>query len=152
MNQKNESIDTDARLADFTDRLLDGETAPVASASDEELLRLEQTVLRLTHAFPPEPQTDARAKQMLVRFKSRVKRAQAVKPSIWKRLFDFQSNPQAALVPVLFVVLILAVVALPLMQIPGSSVTGTAISGTNVYLAAGLVLILVVVYWVSRNK
>ena len=152
MNQKNESIDADTRLADFTDRLLDGETAPVASASDEELFHLEQTVLRLTHVFPPDTQGDAKAKQMLVRFKSRAKRAQAVKPSLWKRIFDFQSNPQAALVPVFLVVLILAVVALPLIQLPGSSVTGSAIGCVNVYFAAGLILILLVVYWVSRNK
>lgn len=155
MNQKNESIDTDARLADFTDRLLDGETAPIASASDEELIRLQQTVLRLTHALPPEQQTDAaRAKQMLVRFKSRVKReeAQAARPSLWKRLFDFQSNPQAALVPVLLAVLVVAAIALPLIELPGSSATGSAINGVNVYLAAGLVLILLAVYWVSRNK
>lgn len=153
MNQKNESIDTDARLADFADRLLDGETAPIASASDEDLLRLQQTVLRLTHAFPPEPQGEAIAKQMLVRFKTRVKReeAQAVKPSIWKRLFDFQSNPQNGLLFAAVMVLVVAVVALPFLQSPGSAVTGSALTGVNFYIAAGLVLALLVVYWFSRK-
>ena len=154
MNQKNESIDTDARLADFTDRLLDGETAPIASGSDDELLRLEQMVLRLTHAFPPEPQTDARAKQMLVRFKGRVRREenQAAKPSIWKRLFDFQSNPQTGLLLAAVVVLILAVVAIPSVQLPGSSATGAAAGGVSFYIAAGVLLVLLAAYWGTRKK
>lgn len=153
MNQKKESIDTDTRLADFTDRLLGGETAPAASVSDEELHRLEQTVLRLTHTFPPEPQMDARAKQMLVRFKGRVRReeAQTVKPSIWKRLFDFQSNPQNGLLFAAVMVLVVAVVALPFLQSPGSAVTGSALTGGNFYIVAGLVLVLLIVYWFSRK-
>lgn len=152
MNQKNESIDTDTRLADFTDRLLDGETAPVASASDEELLRLEQTVLRLTHAFPPEPQTDARAKQMLVRFKARARRTQAVKPSIWKRFFELQSFAQVGLALAVVAVLVAAVVALPIAQPPGASATGSAFSGVNFYVATGLLLVLLAMYWVTRKK
>lgn len=154
MHRENEYTENDGRLADFTDRLLGGETAPIASTSDEELLHLEQTVLHLTHTFPPDPQPDARAKQMLVRFKSRVRReeAQAVKPSVWKRLFDFQSNPQNGLLLTVVAVLILAVVALPFLQTPGSSVAATALTGGNFYIVAGLILVLLVVYWVSRNK
>lgn len=154
MHQENEYTEDDARLADFTDRLLGGETAPIASVSDEELLRLEQTVLRLTHAFPPDPQKEARAKQMLVRFKSRARReeAQSVKPSVWRRLFDFQSNPQTGLLLAVVVVLVLAIVALPFLQPPGSSVTGSALSGGNFYIVAGLLLVLFAVYWAVRNK
>ncbi len=153
MDHENEFTETDARLADFTDRLLGGETAPIASASDEDLLRLQQTVLRVTHAFPPKTQTDAMAKQMLVRFKARAKReeAQAVKSSIWKRLFDFQSNPQNALLFAAVMVLVVAVVALPFLQSPGSAVAGAALTGGNFYIVAGLVLALLVVYWFSRK-
>lgn len=154
MDQETQYTEKDSKLADFTDRLLGGKTAPITSASDEELLHLEQTVLRLTHAFPPDSQRDATAKQMLVRFKNRVSReeTQAVKPSFWKRIFDFHANPQAGLLLAVVSVLILAVVALPFIQIPGSSVSGSAITSSNFYIAAGLVLVLLAVYWISRNK
>lgn len=154
MDQETEYTEKDAKLADFTDRLLGGNTTPTASTSDEELLHLEQTVLRLTHAFPPDSERDARAKQMLVRFKSRVSReeTQALKPSIWKRFFDFQANPQTGLLLAVAAVLILAVVALPFLQPPGSSITGSAITNDSFYIAAGLVLVLLAAYWISRNK
>jgi hypothetical protein len=91
---------------------------------------------------------------MLVRFKNRVSReeARAAKPSIWKRIFDFQSNPQTGLLLAVVAVLILAVAALPLLQPPGSSVTGSAMTNSNFYIAAGLALVLLALYWVSRNK
>ena len=100
MYQKNESTEKDNELAEFTDRILKGRIEPFASTSDEELLSLEKTLLRLNDAFPPLSLEDARSKQMLVRLKARMRREeeeQAARPSFWKRLFDFQSNPQVGL-------------------------------------------------------
>ena len=44
----------DDLLADFTDRVMDGKTAILASSSDTELRGLEETVMRLNQAFPQE--------------------------------------------------------------------------------------------------
>jgi len=156
MYQTNKTSPKDKELADFTDRVLQGRIERTASTSDEELLGLEGTILRLTDAFPPEPLDDAKAKQMLVRLKARVRREeeeQAAKPSLWKRLFDFQSNPQVALLITVAAVVMLAIIILPTVEQPsGSSISGTALSGTSFFTVAGLAGVLIVLYWISRRK
>jgi hypothetical protein len=152
----------DDRLADFTDRLLGGETTPTASNSDEELLSLEKSLLRLTHALPPERLEEARVGQMLARLKARAKREeeeQAAKPSFWKRLFDFQSNPQVGLLIGVAAVVVLVLISLPEIPLAGSGITGTAgaepsviSTNTNLSVAAGLVLVILIIYWISRRK
>ena len=155
MNQKNESIEKDNELADFADRILKGRMEPPASTSDEELLSLERTLLRLTDAFPQDPLDDAKSKQMLVRLKARMRREEeerAAQPSFWKRLFDFQANPQVGLLVAVAAIVVLAIVALPSVQPQGSAVSGTAFSGSSIFTAVGLIAILLVFYWMSRRK
>lgn len=156
MDRPNETIEKDNELADFTDRLLDGKIDRSASTSDEDLLRLERTILRLTDAFPKETLEEAQSKQMLVRLKARMRREEeekAANPSIWKRLFDLQSNPQMGLLFAVAAVVVLALVVFPSVQPPGSAVTGTALSGAGLFTTAGLVIgILVIFYWISRRK
>lgn len=145
----------DNQLADFTDRVLEGRMKPPASNADEELISLEKTILRLSSAFPPEPLDDTRAKQMLARLKARVRREdeeRAAAPAFWKRLFDFQSNPQVGLIFAVAAAVILAVVVLPADQPPGSSTSGTAFSNVSFVTAAGLIGVLLVLYWISRRK
>jgi hypothetical protein len=159
--QRQTETQKDDRLADFTDRLLGGETTPTASTSDEELLSLEKTLLRLNHALPPERLEEAGVGQMLARLKTRVKREEAelaARPPFWKRFFDFQSNPQVGLLIGVAAVVVLILVSLPGIPFPGSSITGTAgaepsaiSSGTNLF-AAGLVLVLLILYWFTRRK
>jgi hypothetical protein len=156
MHRTNKTSPNDQELADFTDRVLQGRIDPAASTSDEELLRLEETILRLTDAFPPETLDDAKAKQMLVRLKARMRREdqeQTSRPSFWKRLFDIQSNPQVGLLMAVVAVLVVAIVSLPLLQTPGSAISGTASSGSGLFPAmAAVVSILIVLYWISRRK
>ena len=156
MHRTNKTSPNDQELADFADRVLQGKIDPTASTSDEELLGLEKTILRLTDAFPPEPLDDAKAKQMLVRLKARMRREeqeQAARPSFWKRLFDIQSNPQVGLLMAVVTVLVVAMVSLPLLQTPGSAISGTAGSGSGLFPAmAAVVAILFVLYWISRRK
>jgi membrane-bound ClpP family serine protease len=155
MYQPNDHIEKDNELADFTDRLLDGSIDRTASSSDEELLGLEKTILRLTDAFPPETLEDAKAKQMLVRLKARNRREEeelAAKPSFWKRLFNFQSNPQVGLLLAAVAIVVLVVISLPTVQPPGSAISGTAFSGTSVVTAVGLIGVLLIFYWMSRRK
>lgn len=156
MYQTNKTSPKDKELADFTDRVLQGRVDRTASNSDEELFKLEETILSLADTFPPEPLEDAKAKQMLVRLKARIRREeeeQAARPSVWKRLFDFQSNPQVALLITVAAVVMLAIIVLPSVEQPvGSSVSGTAFSGTGLFTVAGLVGVLILLYWVSRRK
>ena len=155
MYQKNESTEKDNELAEFTDRILKGRIEPFASTSDEELLSLEKTLLRLNDAFPPLPLEDARSKQMLVRLKARMRREeeeQVARPSFWKRLFDFQSNPQVGLLVAAAAIVMLVIISLPSVEPSGNSVSGTAFSGTSLFTALGLIGVLLVFYWISRRK
>lgn len=156
MHPTNNPSSNPKELTDFTDRVLQGKVDRTASNSDEELFKLEETILRLADTFPPEPLEDAKAKQMLVRLKARMRREeeeQAARPSLWKRLFDFQSNPQVALLITVAAVVMLAIIVLPSVEQPvGSSVSGTAFSGTSLFTVVGLAGVLVLLYWVSRRK
>ena len=155
MDQRNKSIQQDNELADFVDQLLDGKTPP-ASTSDEELVGLEKTLLRLNDAFPPETLDEAKSKQMLARLKTRMRREEeekAAKPSFWSRLFDLQANPQVGLLIAAAVVVVFVIVSVPAVVQPSSSaVSGTASSGGSMYVGLGLLALLVVVYLVSRKK
>lgn len=154
MYQKNETTEKDNELADFADRIIKGDERS-ASNLDEELVSLEKTLLRLSDAFPPEPFEDARVKQMLVRLKARARREeedQAAKPSFWKRLFDLQSNPQVGLLVAAVAVVVLVIISLPDVQPSDSSISGTAFSGASIFVALGLIGVLLVFYWISRRK
>lgn len=156
MYQPNESTQIDNELADFADRILQGKADLAASNPDEELLSLEKTLLRLTDAFPPEPLEDAKVKQMLVRLKARARREEeeaAAKPSFWKRVFDFQSNPQVGLLVAAAAVVALVIISLPLLKEPtGSSVAGTAVSETSLFTILGIFVVLFAFYWISRRN
>ena len=155
MDQRNKSIQQDNELADFVDQLLDGKTPP-ASTSDEELVGLEKTLLRLNDAFPPENLDEAKSKQMLARLKTRMRREEeekAAKPSFWSRLFDLQANPQVGLLIAAAVVVVFVIVSVPaVVQPSGSAVSGTASSGGSMYVGLGLLALLFIVYLVSRKK
>jgi hypothetical protein len=156
MHRPNETTEKDNELADYADRLLSGKDDPSASTPDEELLSLEKTILRLTDALPKEPLGEVKAKQMLVRLKSRMKREEEQKastPSFWKRLFDLQSNPQMGLILAAVTVAVLAIVVFPKGEtFDPSSMAGAATSGTGVLTALGLVGVLLILYWISRRK
>ncbi|HMV29327.1 MAG TPA: hypothetical protein PKE23_08075 [Anaerolineales bacterium] len=154
MDQRNKSIQQDNELADFVDQLLDGKNPP-ASTSDEELVGLEKTLLRLNDAFPPETLDEAKSKQMLARLKTRMRREEeekAAKPSFWSRLFDLQANPQVGLL-IAAAVVVFVIVSFPaVVQPSGSAVSGTASSGGSMYVGLGLLALLFIVYLVSRKK
>ena len=155
MDQRDKSTQQDNELADFVDQLLDGKNPP-ASTSDEELVGLEKTLLRLNDAFPPETLDEAKSKQMLTRLKARMRREEeekAAKPSFWSRLFDLQANPQVGLLIAAAVVVVFVIVSVPaVVQPSGSAVSGTASSGGSMYVGLGVLVLLFIVYWVSRKK
>lgn len=155
MSQPYEHTDykKDESLAVFADQVLDEKGRPSASNSDEELLSLEKTILRLKDAFPSTSLTDADTKRMLVRFKARLRREeQRVKPSFWKRLFDFQSNPQVGMLLAAAAALVLVMLSIPLLTPPGTGLSGTASSASPFLIGIAALGLLFVIYWVSRRK
>lgn len=140
-------IDKDNHIADFID-------GKIASSSDPELVQLEETILRLKRGIPNKPIDSATSKQMLVRLKARMKREEeSASIPFWKKLFDFQSNPQVGMLLTIATVLILAIVTIPSLQSgSGGTVTGTASNSNNIMLLGGFVLVILLVYWFSRKK
>lgn len=156
MSQPNEHTDLqkDDHLVDFTNQVLNGKTRQTASTSDEELLGLERTILRLKDSLPSASPDEALTKQMLVRFKARVRREEQNAPlSFWKRLFDFQANPQVGMIMAVVAVVALALVTITFLQPPGYTLMGTSSgSAVTLFIGVGLFLILILVYWFSRRK
>lgn len=140
-------IDKDNHIADF----IDGKTA---SSSDPELVQLEQTILRLKQGLPNNALDSATSKQMLVRLKARMKREEETASiPFWKKLFDFQSNPQVGMLLAISAVLILAIVTIPSLQTGGDgTVTGTANNSNPTLIIGGIILILLGIYLRSRRK
>jgi LPXTG-motif cell wall-anchored protein len=146
MSQTDET-NKDNLIADFAD------SKRTASSSDPELVRLEETIQHLKQSMPTSSINSATSKQMLVRLKARIKREEeAQKPSIWKRLFDFQSNPQVGMILAVAMVVIIAIVSVPSLQLSGGAVTGTAGNSNSILFAGVLVLVLLVAFWFTRRK
>lgn len=140
-------IDKDNHIADF----VDGKTA---SSPDPELVLLEDTILRLKQGLPNKTLDSATSKQMLVRLKARMKREEeSANIPFWKKLFDFQSNPQVGMLIAISAVLILAIVTIPSLQTGGgATVTGTANNSNPTLIIGGIVLVLIGIYLRSRRK
>lgn len=164
MDQTNEHPNPkkDDQLADFADQVLRGtmnqpalrlrSTQDDASSSTDDLLGLEETILRLNSSFPPTSLDDATIKQMHVRLKARIRReGQAAKPSFWKKWFGREVTPQLGLAFAVLAVLVVMVLISPSWT-PSGSTTGTATTPVNFIVIAGLAVILFVVYWFTRRK
>ncbi|HRJ75449.1 MAG TPA: LPXTG cell wall anchor domain-containing protein [Anaerolineales bacterium] len=146
----------DNHLADFADQVLQGKINTSASSSDADMVRLEETILRLKNTLPSTNAPDtAKTKQMLVRLKARMKREEETeKIPFWKKLFDFQSNPQVGMLVIIAAVLILAVITVPSLEFGGGNnpTTGTANNNANFLIGGGIVGLLLLVYWIFRRK
>lgn len=155
MSQQNELNEQkkDDQLADFADKMLEGKIMKTASIADDEMAALEETLLRLNRSLPSATLSDAEKKQMLVRFKARLRREEAAeKPSFWKRLFDLQANPQLGIALAAVAVLVLVVIGVPMLGSTSTETSGTANSTDTGLIAIGMIGILLMVYWFSRKK
>lgn len=153
MYRSKENLQNDIELADYADRLLNGGADQPASTSNEELLSLEKTLLRLADSIPPKPLDEEKANQMLTQIKSRARREEEpVKQSFLKRLFDFQSNPQIGLLAAVAAVVVIAIIGLPAPTSSDLPLTGTAFSGSSLVPILGVMAVLFVLYWISRRK
>jgi hypothetical protein len=154
MSRTNTSQDPnlDDRLADFTDELLEGRMQQTtASTTDEDLLLLEDTILRLSKTFPPISVDEARVKQMQVRLKNRIRReSQEAEQPFWKKWF---SNPQMGVFVGVMSILLMFIIASPYLTSAGSSTTATALTPVHgTFIVLGVVLVLVLIVWIKRRK
>lgn len=144
----------DDQLADFTDQLLAGRVAQAESAADEELLALEETVLRLQNAFPPVSLDQSTIKQMNVRFNARVRREtrEAAQP-FWKKWFEPQARLQFGTAFAATALLIVLALLAPPSAVSGSATSATALTPVKgSVIAVTLTIVLVFFLWTKRRK
>lgn len=137
----------DDRLADFTNQVLDGRLEQAESNVTDELLALEETILRLKQSLPSAPLDQAAIKQMQVRLKARIRREeQQTRQPFWKRWLEPQFRPQLGMAFAAVALLIVFVVISPSLVSGGSTVTGTALTPSRnivvVAILAGIILFL----------
>ncbi len=135
MKRKIELAAMDNKLAEFADKVLDGES-PRSNGLTDELADLEETILRLNLAVSREAITETRSKRMLARLKEQMKRKEE-KTSFWSRF----ATPQVGFLVVAAAVALFLVINDPLVI--DSALSGTATSSKGgVYIAAGAFIIL----------
>ncbi len=143
----------DERLADFTDRAMAGEYVHADADVDAETRALEETVLRLRRTILPAQLERSAAKQMQARFKARLQReARKERQSFWRRWLAPQLHLQLTVV-FAALALFIALAVFNHSFIPGSSASATALRLTKGAPAAlALIVILFIVFWISRRK
>lgn len=157
MNQPNNRPNSlqDNRLADFTDRFMEGRIKQVESDADEDLLDLEKTIIRLNQAFPPVSLDEATVKQMQVRLNARIRReTKEAKQPFWKRWVEPQFRLQFG-VMIMALALVIAIAISPSsFTTAGSSINATALTPMQNSIGvvlAGVILILLWI-WIRRRK
>lgn len=139
---------TDELLADFTDRVLEGKTAVLAS-SDEELRGLEDVVVRLQQDLP-QGAVDEKVRQRMTKdFKTRA-RIQTRSRSTWR---SRQSRQRLILAFVAVAILAGVFLLIPFLTSSSGNVQATAGFQTpGLLLLAGVVIVIGVVVWLARRK
>ncbi len=156
MKQNNNHLDLqqDNRLADFADRVMEGKMKQSESNADDELLGLEQTLLRLNQSLPSVSLDDATVKQMQVRLNARIRReTQEAKQPFWTKWFSIQGRSQFGFGLAAVALLILLAVISPSLTTGSSSTTGTALTPMNNMFVIGLLVGgILVIFWFMRRK
>ncbi len=150
----NPTLHQDNSLADFADRLQMNDSAKPDPDADEELRDLEETLLRLSRAFPREGLNEEIIKRMQADFRIRKRRQaaqeQAGRQTWWNSLFQSPLNLAVATVIAIGVLAFLA----PSLIAIGSSMSGTAGTQTQPigFLIALGVMIILLAFWAGRRK
>lgn len=138
----------DDSLADFTDRVLAGESLP-ASAEDVELRGLEETVLRLKQSLPQQALDERVLKRLQANFKVRVRKATSSDSSIWQSL-RLRQRLTLAFVGVALAAILIAV---PFLPVPNGSIEGTAgLQPREILLLGGILCVTILLIWVRRQR
>jgi len=148
---KQHSPNQEDLLADFTDRVLDGNSSLSASSADDELRGLEETILRLEKALPREAPSEATLKRLQADFRSRTKSAERSSRSSWQ---SRQSRQRWTMTFIAVSVLAAIFIAIPFSLSDGGNVQGTAglqpQNITLVLIAGGCIIALLI--WLGRRK
>lgn len=157
MTDTNKKFSQDEELSNFADEVLKGQMKTTTSDSNEELKKLEETILRLHNTMPSSPLAESTKKQMLVRLNARIRREkeQPERKSFWASLFDGRQSPlQFVTAMGVIALLIVAVVVSPVLGTDGSSTTvGTALTASrNILLPAILLGLIAIILWIKRKK
>jgi hypothetical protein len=145
----------DEQLADFTDRVLSGQTKEIEANTDPQLRKLEETILRLNRTLPQTSLDEAAVKQMWVRMNARARRENnRSEDSFWKRWFlPNQVRPQFGMALGSIALIVLLLVVIPSFASDGSSTVGTALTSSQglamALLLAGAILL---IFWITRRK
>lgn len=153
-SRKHSLQDQDDRLAEFTDRLLDGQSEAPAPSGDPELRGLEETVVRLKGAFPKGALDPAATRRMQADFQARLRKESRDERSAWRSLRSRQSRQGFGLLAGAVIIVLLLLVITPLLGLDNEGVLGTAgtqVPGLGVAAALGG-LLLVVIIWLARRK
>ncbi len=138
----------DDLLADFTDRVLNGETSVPASPADAELRGLKETILRLKRSLPREAPDEKFLKRMQADFKVRTRKINSTS-SVWQLLQPRQRLTLAFVGIVLATILI----AFPFLPVTNHPIQGTAgLQPRDLILLAGIVCVIVLLIWVRRRR
>jgi hypothetical protein len=144
-------IDLDDRLADFTDRVLSGEPNTPVSPSEKELLRLEETVLRLDQSFPQHAMDERTIKRMQADFNMR-RRAilPRARPALW---WSQQTRQRVGLALAVIAVIVAVFVIVPFLASGGDILASAGLHpqsiGLLVFILGGVLLLAV---WLGRRK
>src|SRR5512146_508428 len=116
MSEPNPTKSTpDDLLADFTDRVLDGQASAPASPADSELRSLEEAVLRLEQALPRQAPDEKTLRHLQANFQARVRKADCPTIPTWQ-FWRPRQRFVMAFAMVVLAVLLIAVPFLPLID------------------------------------
>jgi hypothetical protein len=140
----------DDLLADFTDRVLDGKTAVLASSADAELRGLEETVLRLHQALPQTSLDEKRLQRLQADFKVRARKASVSAKPAWR---SQQSRQRLILAFTAIAILAVIFIALPFMTSSnGSTQAAAGLQSGGVILLIAAACIIGLLIWLGRRK
>ncbi len=147
MSEPNQTqLTPDDLLADFTDRILDGQAS--VPASDPELRGLEETVLRLKQSLPREAPDEKTLKHLQANFRARVRQADSPTIPTWQVW-----RPRQRLVLAFAVALAILLIAFPFLPLDNGPVQGTAgFQSQVVILLVGVVCVVALLLWTRRHK
>lgn len=158
MTKKDPSTPQDAWLADFTDRMLNGEINNLpADGPDPEMRALASTLLRLNRAFPKQELDPASVKRMQAQVLKRGREEQQKSPR-WMEIFrlDWLTPSRRQQYGMAFAMLAIAsilIVSAPYLFSNSGSIPASAGSepfGAFIWIALGVLGIAFV--WLLRRK
>ena len=143
--------DLDDELAEFTDRILSGKASAPISSSDKEMLRLEETVLRLNQSISRQTLDERTTKRLLADFNIRRRSVKQTRPVVW---WSWQTRQRFGLALAAVILLVAGILIVPSLPsgngIPASAGLHPLGVGLPVLLV-GVVLLLVVLLVKSRK-